>query len=71
MWLLSLTRPEPTTGPAPGAARVAAALAALRTAAVYQHFLDNIEPSERIYHEQDVRPALEIAARLAAHDSRR
>ena len=46
-------------------------LAALRTAAVYQHFLDNIEPSERIYHEEDVRPALEIAARLAAHDSRR
>ena len=46
-------------------------LAALRAAAVYQHFLDNIEPSERIYHEEDVRPALEIAARLAAHDSRR
>ncbi len=46
-------------------------LAALRTAAVYQHFLDNIEPSEWIYHEEDVRPALEIAARLAAHDSRR
>ncbi len=43
----------------------------LRTAAVYQHFLDNIEPSEWIYHEEDVRPALEIAARLAAHDSRR
>jgi len=38
---------------------------------VYQHFLDNIEPSERIYHQEDVRPALEIAARLAAHDSRR
>ena len=34
---------------------------------MYQHFLDNIEPSERIYHEEDVRPALEIAA----HDSRR
>ena len=46
-------------------------LAALRAAAVYEHFLDNIEPSERIYHEEDVRPALEIAARLAAHDSRR
>jgi Phosphotransferase enzyme family len=44
-------------------------LAALRAAAVYQHFLDNIEPSERVYHEQDVRPALELAARLAAHDS--
>ena len=46
-------------------------LAALQTAAVYQHFLDNIEPSERIYHEQDVRPALEIADRLDARNSRR
>ncbi len=29
MWLLSLTRPRPTTGPALGAARVAAPLAAV------------------------------------------
>ena len=41
-------------------------LAALRLAAVYQHFLDNIEPSERVYHDQDVQPALQAAARLAA-----
>jgi hypothetical protein len=46
-------------------------LAALRAAAAYQHFLDNIEPPERIYHEEDARPTLEITARLAAHDSRR
>lgn len=39
-------------------------LAALRAAAVYQGFLDNIEPSERVYHEADVAPALERAARL-------
>ena len=40
--------------------------AALRLAVVYQHFLDNIEPAERVYHEQDVQPALQAAARLAA-----
>jgi hypothetical protein len=28
---------------------------------VYQTFLDNIEPSERIYHVGDVEPALELA----------
>jgi aminoglycoside phosphotransferase (APT) family kinase protein len=44
-------------------------LAALRFAVVYQHFLDNIEASERVYHEQDVLPALQAAARLAAGDS--
>jgi Phosphotransferase enzyme family len=41
-------------------------LAALRFAVVYQHFLDNIEPSERVYHEQDVQPALEEAACLVS-----
>lgn len=40
-------------------------LAALRSGAVYQTFLDNIEPSERIYHEGDVMPALQRASRLA------
>jgi Phosphotransferase enzyme family len=40
-------------------------LAALRTALVYQTFLDNIEPSERPYHAGDVGPALELAAALA------
>ena len=28
-------------------------IAALRQAVIYQGFLDAIEPSERIYHEQD------------------
>jgi Ser/Thr protein kinase RdoA (MazF antagonist) len=41
-------------------------LAALRFAVVFQNFLDNIEPSERVYHEQDVGPALQAAAELAA-----
>ncbi len=38
-------------------------LAHLRTAAVFQHFLDHIEPSERRYHEHDVVPTLLRAAR--------
>lgn len=37
-------------------------LAMLRAGAVYQHFLDEIEPSERVFHEGDVMPALERAA---------
>ncbi len=41
-------------------------LATLRAAAVYQGFLDAIEPSERIYHDGDVIPALEAASRLAS-----
>jgi hypothetical protein len=39
-------------------------LAQLRLAAVYQSFLDHIEPTERPFHEEDVLPALERAARL-------
>jgi hypothetical protein len=38
----------------------------LREAAVYQGFLDNIEPSERVYHVDDVMPALTTASALAA-----
>lgn len=41
-------------------------LAALRVAAVFQMFLDRIEPSERVYHAGDVQPALDVASRLAA-----
>jgi hypothetical protein len=41
-------------------------LAALGDAVVYQGFLDQIEQSERIYHEEDVLPCLERAAALAA-----
>ena len=41
-------------------------LVALRDAAIFQGFLDRIEASERPYHDLDVAPALELAARLAA-----
>ena len=40
-------------------------LAALGDAVVYQGFLDGIEQSERIYHEDDVEPCLERAGELA------
>jgi Phosphotransferase enzyme family len=40
-------------------------LAALREAAVYQTFVDNIEPSERVYHQGDVQPALQRASALS------
>ncbi|MDQ1646690.1 MAG: hypothetical protein QOJ50_2874 [Cryptosporangiaceae bacterium] len=43
------------------------ALFHLGKAALYQHFLDHIEPSERPYHEPD--PAAEIRAALAAGSS--
>ncbi len=39
-------------------------LAELRLAVLYQSFLDQIEPSERPFHERDVLPALERAAKL-------
>jgi hypothetical protein len=38
-------------------------IAALRNAAVYAHFLDNIEPSEHPYHAADVPFWLAEAAR--------
>jgi hypothetical protein len=40
--------------------------AALLGAIVYQGFLNGVERSERVYHERDVAPCLERAARLAA-----
>lgn len=39
-----------------------------RMGAVYQTFLDAIEVAERTYHEADVLPALEAAARAVAHE---
>ena len=41
-------------------------LAALRMASVFQNFLDSIEPSERVYHDGDVLPALQAASQLAS-----
>ena len=40
-------------------------LAHLRTAVVFQEFLDGMEPAERRYHEHDVVPALVQAGRAA------
>jgi hypothetical protein len=44
-------------------------LAMLRSGAVFQHFLDNIEPSEQIFHDGDVMPALERAAAAFAAET--
>jgi len=40
-------------------------LTVLREAAVYQGFVDNIEPSERVYHLGDVRLSLEPSSALS------
>jgi Ser/Thr protein kinase RdoA (MazF antagonist) len=66
-WLATWKQAVPGSDPE-RAWRLLRPLAALRFAAVYQNFLDHIEPSERVYHEQDVEPALQAAARLAARD---
>ncbi|HEY1920564.1 MAG TPA: aminoglycoside phosphotransferase family protein [Streptosporangiaceae bacterium] len=64
-WLRTWKQAVPGSDPE-RAWRLLRPLAALRFAVVYQRFLDHIEPSERIYHEQDVLPALRAAAELAA-----
>jgi hypothetical protein len=38
--------------------------AAIRAGLVYQRFLDAIEPSEHVYHRDDVEPALQRTERL-------
>jgi hypothetical protein len=43
-------------------------VAAARAAAVYQHFLDHIEPAERRYHESDPIDWLHHAAKLARQE---
>ena len=63
-WLRTWKQAVPGSDPA-RAWQLLRPLAALRLAVVYQHFLDNIEPAERVYHEHDVQPALQTAARLA------
>ena len=47
------------------AAELLAPLAALRNAAVFRHFCDNIEPSERPYHVNDIARGLRAAASTA------
>ena len=67
-WLAAWARAVP--GSEPGRAwKLLRPLAVLRTALVYQTFLDNIEPSERAYHIGDVGPALERAAALVGAEA--
>ncbi|WP_083196863.1 hypothetical protein [Rhizobium sp. AC27/96] len=46
------------------AADLLAPLAAARRAVIYQHFLDNIEPSEQVYHQGDPADWLRRTAEL-------
>jgi Phosphotransferase enzyme family len=63
-WLAAWARAVP--GSDPGRAwELLRPLAALREAAVYQGFVDNIEPSERVYHLGDVQPSLDRASALS------
>ena len=62
-WISAWTAAVPRSRPAE-ALRVAGPLAHLAYAVRYQEFLDNIEPSEHVYHLAD--PAASIRQALAA-----
>jgi aminoglycoside phosphotransferase (APT) family kinase protein len=66
-WIAAWTAAAPRSRPAE-ALRIAEPLAHLAYAVRYQEFLDNIEPSERVYHLGD--PAAVIRHALAAADPR-
>ena len=61
-WTAAWTAAAPRSRPAE-ALRIAGPLAHFAYAVRYQEFLDNIEPSERVYHHGD--PAASIRAALA------
>jgi hypothetical protein len=61
-WCATWTAAVPQSRPA-AALRVAEPLAHLASAVRYQEFLDNIEPSERVYHRGD--PAAAVRAAIA------
>jgi hypothetical protein len=63
-WLATWARAVPGSDPW-RAWELLRPLAALHGAAVYQGFVDNIEPSERVYHQDDVQPALDRASALS------
>ena len=67
-WLAAWARAVPGSEPR-RAWKLLRPLAALRDALVYQGFVDNIEPSERVYHMGDVAPALELASALAGAEA--
>jgi len=64
-WIDAWRRERPGSDPA-AADTVLAPIEALRRAVIYQRFLDRIEPSERRYHEADVRNWLRAAIEQAA-----
>jgi hypothetical protein len=66
-WIAAWTAAAPRSRPAE-ALRIAEPLAHLAYAVRYQEFLDNIEPSERVYHRGD--PAASIRRALASVDAR-
>ena len=61
LWQASVPGSDPLR-----AARLLRPVESLRLAAVYAHFLANIEPSERVFHADDVRLGLDRAVELAA-----
>lgn len=64
-WIDAWRRERPGSDPA-AADTVLRPIAALRRAVIYQGFLDRIEPSERRYHQADVRNWLRAAIEQAA-----
>jgi hypothetical protein len=67
-WIAAWTAAAPRSRPAE-ALRIAEPLAHLAYAVRYQEFLDNIEPSERVYHRGDPAASIrEALARAAARD---
>jgi hypothetical protein len=67
-WLAAWTDALPGTDPAT-AARLLEPVAAARQALIYQGFVDNIEPVERRFHEDDVPEWLARAASIAAAET--
>ena len=64
-WIAAWTAAVPGAHPA-DALRIAEPLAHLACALRYQEFLDNIEPSERVYHGGDPAAAIRTAIACAA-----
>lgn len=69
-WLAAWAEAVPASEPF-RAWPLARPLAVLRLALVYQTFLDNIEETERVYHEGDVEQALQQASAIVAGEQAR
>jgi hypothetical protein len=69
VWIDAWRGERPGADPSEADALIAP-IAALRRAVIYQAFLDGIEPSERIYHEADVRDWLREALEHAGAGGR-